>query len=64
MSQQLDLKEFQDYLLTFEAVYAHDSKRKKRLVITGNGGFKIYDNKEVVWEGIQPLRAIEKYNSI
>jgi hypothetical protein len=64
MSQQLDLKEFQEALVNFESIYASDISSKKRLVITGDGGIRIYQNNEIVWEGMQPYRAIEKYNSI
>ena len=60
----IELEGLQEWINENEALYASSTSPNKRLTMTMRGGFKLYHNREVVWEGIQPFRAIEKYNSI
>lgn len=36
----------------------------KDLKINLRGGFEVYHDGELVWQGVQPARAIDKFNSI
>lgn len=58
----LELSDLQEWLLTTELLYARDGNKK--LVTIPLGGFRIYQAGEMVWQGIQPYAAVEKYNSL
>jgi hypothetical protein len=62
-TQQLEISDFQEWLISNEALYAAEGTRKK-LTVTMNGGYNIYHNGEIVYQCMQPYSAIEKYNSI
>lgn len=55
-----DLLEFKEQQ---EIVYASQSEKKK-LVLTLSGGYKVYNNGEVVLETMTPVDAVKKYNLI
>lgn len=63
-NQELEIAPLQEWMAENEVTYASSTHPKKKLNMTMNGGFKLYHNNEVVWQGIQPFRAIEKYNAI
>lgn len=60
----IELEPLQEWMATHETLYAVCSEQHKKLTITCNGTFKLYHNNEVVWQGIQPFRAMENYNAI
>lgn len=59
-----------DGLLEFkqiqEVVYASHfgGGKNKKLVLTLSGGYKVYNDNEVVLETMTPLEAVKKYNLI
>lgn len=57
------LLEFKD---SQEVTYASHfgGGHNKKLVLTLHGGYRVYDQGEVVLEGMNPKSAIDKYNSI
>lgn len=59
----INVNDLQEWLGKTEVQYASDMPLKK-LTVTTSGGFKLYHNGVVVWEGIQPYRAVEKYNEL
>lgn len=59
---QIELSELQNWLLENKALYASDGN--KRLLVNMSGGFEITVKNEVVWEGMQPFAAVEKYNDL
>jgi len=59
----ITLELFQEWLMKNETVYA-SSLPDKKLTVTMSGGYKVYKNGELYWQGMQPFAAIEKYNSI
>lgn len=61
---EIELAALQDWMQTAELLYASSTAENKRLVINASGGFTLYHNKEIVWQGIQPFTAVEKYNAI
>jgi predicted Rdx family selenoprotein len=58
----IDLKELQDWMLKEEMLYATDGTKK--LTINTAGSFTIRVKGEIVWQGIQPFSAVEKYNEL
>lgn len=60
--QVLELKDFQKWLEETETMYAQDATRK--LTTTVSGGIRVYKDKLLIWQGVQPYAAIEKYNSL
>ena len=60
---ELELADLQKWLITAKMLYASDGNGKK-LYVNSMGGFDIEVNGEIVWQGIQPYLAIEKYNEI
>jgi len=60
----IELKDLQKWLEEEEFTFASSTRERKRLVITTNGGLRLYVRGNIVWEGIQPFAAVEKYNSI
>lgn len=51
---------------SFETIYAshYGSKMNKKLTMTHAGGYKVYNQGEVILETMSPQDAVEKYNSI
>jgi hypothetical protein len=44
--------------------FASSTREKKRLVATLNGGYEVYHNGKLVYEGIQASDAVKAYNNI
>lgn len=67
MTHQIELKDLQDWIEQGQEMTFSSSLGKgedKKLNATSNGSFKVYKDGVVYWEGIQPFRAVEKYNEI
>lgn len=65
--QQLNITDFQDWLRVERVMYASESnagKLKRMFVYVGSSNIEIEVNGEVVWKGMQPYPAIEKYNEL
>lgn len=60
----IELKEFTDYLFTHSVMYAMSTKENKELRVYLNGAIKIFHEGVKVWEGVQPYKAVEVYNTI
>jgi hypothetical protein len=60
---EIKLPELQEWLLTAEMIYASDGEGK-RLVVNASGGFTLWHNNTIFWQGVQPFMAVEKYNSL
>lgn len=63
-NHQIELTDLQEWMENNEAIYASSSREDKKLVVSMHGGFKLYHKGNIVWEGIQPYRAVEKYNEL
>jgi hypothetical protein len=59
---QIDINELLDYKNTQTHLYAKQGKKELRL--TFNGSFEVRNDRIKVFEGLQPLSAIEFYNSL
>jgi len=58
----IDVNELLDYKNTQTHLYAKQGKKELRL--TFNGSFEVWNGKEKVFEGIQPLSAIVIYDGL
>lgn len=65
-NEELKIEDFQEWLNETEFTYASrfDGEDRKSLRLTTSGGFRIYINGVLYWEGIQPYRAIQKFNEL
>jgi hypothetical protein len=56
-----DLREFKE---TYEVTYAHKFGNgiNKKLVLTLSGGYKVYNNDEVILENMSAIDALNTYN--
>lgn len=60
----LDIKEFIDWQQKQLVRYAHSTREQKTLYCKLGGGYEVWHKGEKVLECIQPIAAIEKYNSL
>ena len=62
--EPLTVKGLQLFIDNEDMTYASSERECKKLVCTLRGGLKVLVGHKVVWEGMQPFAAVEKYNSI
>lgn len=66
---ETNIKDFvqgmEDYRNEKEVEYAGEyGKKHKKLTFTFRGSYKVYSNRELVLETMQPYAAVEKYLSL
>jgi len=63
---QLSVDALMEFKNQMEETYASQSGSDihKKLVVTALGNYKVYHNKELILETMQPFTAIEKYNDL
>ena len=61
-----NLSQLQDFLNNNKSTFCHKvtKKGRKDLMVNMRGGFEVYKNNTLIWEGMQPYSALEKYNEI
>jgi len=60
----VELSDLQKFISDDYLTFANSTRERKSLICTLNGSLKIFVGHKVIWEGIQPFAAVEKYNSI
>lgn len=58
------LPDLQKWYEETETIYCSDSVTGLRLVCSLRGGFKITHKGTVMWQGMQPTAAVDKYNEL
>lgn len=53
-----------DWMNEHNSMYAYDNKTKKKFTISLSGVYKVNHDREIVYEGISMMTAIEKFNAI
>ena len=61
---EIDLEGLQSWYDENEVMFAMSTAERKKLMCSMRGTFRIYVNDKLVWQGMQPFSAVEKYNSI
>jgi hypothetical protein len=61
---EITLEGLQEFISEEEVSFAYSTRENKRLVCTLKGTLKVKVGNKVVWQGMQPFTAVEKYNGI
>lgn len=63
--EELNCNDLMEWVTGREYDYAFRlvNGRKIALTVTLQGGYKVYVDGEIVWQGVQPFVAVEKFNS-
>lgn len=64
MNNILEVNSLIDWVSNRSERYAYDSKNEKELRYLFSGSYQVFSKGELIWQGSQPYRAVEKYNSL
>jgi hypothetical protein len=61
---KIELDELQRWIETEDVTFASSDRERKSIISTLNGTLKVMIRGKIIWQGTDPLAAVEAYNSI
>lgn len=60
----VNFNDFQKWISELKTMYCSDSNTQLRMFVCFNGTIQIEHKGEIVWQGMQPFAAAERYNDL